>query len=86
MERLTEQRTIDFSCFSEYRSEAGGVRRGKCTADHRCRECEVYNTFYKKAEEYQEAGNKWGRSVALAKRYFGIPTVPEYDVEAYPTD
>lgn len=78
--------TIDFSCFSSARSEAGGVRLGKCTADHDCAKCEAYTAFYEKAEEYQRAGNGWGKSVALAKRHFGIPTVPEYEVEAYGED
>lgn len=75
--------TIDFSCFSSVRSEAGGVKIGKCIADHNCADCEAYSAFYGKAEEYQRAGNGWGRSVALAKRYFGVPTVPEWDVESY---
>lgn len=77
------QNTINFSCFSAFRSEAGGVRYGECIKDHHCEYCEVYNAFYEKAEEYQRAGNHWGKSVALATRFFGIPTVPEYDVEAY---
>ena len=80
----TEKSTINFSCFAAYWSEAGGVRYGECTEDHRCEDCGAYRTFYEKAEEYQKAGNSWGRSVALAHRYYGIPTVPEYDVEAYP--
>ncbi len=75
--------TTDFSCFSAFRSEAGGVTLGKCPASHDCRNCEAYDAFYGKAEEYQKAGNSWGKSVALAKRNFGIPTVPEWDVEAY---
>ena len=83
IEQGKEEKEVDFSCFSAYRSESGGVRYGKCTADHHCIDCDVYDTFYKKAEEYQEAGNNWGMSVALAGRFFGIPTVPEYDVEVY---
>jgi len=70
---------INFSCFATFRSEAGGVRLGKCVADYNCEDCEAYSAFYEKAEEYQRAGNQWGRSVALAKRFFGIPTVPEYE-------
>lgn len=86
MKRLTEQTEINFSCLSAYRSEEGGVRYGECTADHHCEDCVVYRTFYEKADEYQREGNPWGKAVALAKRYFNIPTVPEYDVEAYSID
>ena len=78
-----EEKEEDFSCFSTFRSESGGVRYGECVADHHCDDCDVYRMFYEKAEEYQRAGNNWGISVALAGRFFGIPTVPEYDVEAY---
>lgn len=78
-----ETKEVDFSCFSTFRSESGGVRHGECAVDHNCIGCDAYNIFYEKAEEYQEAGNNWGMSVALVKRFFGIPTVPEYDVEAY---
>lgn len=74
---------VDYSCFAAYRSEAGGVKYGKCTGNHRCGDCEAHITFYEKAEEYQKEGNSWGKSVALATRFFGIPTVPEYEVEAY---
>ena len=49
--------TINFSCFSTFRSEAGGVRYGECSRDHCCRCCEAYIRFYEKAEEYQKAGN-----------------------------
>ena len=79
----TEQSTINFSCFSVFRSEAGGIKYGECIAEHQCEYCEVFSTFYEKAEEYQRAGNQWGKSVALARRFFGLPTVPEYEVEAY---
>lgn len=79
----TKQNPINFSCFSTFRSEAGGVRYGECTKDYHCEYCEVYNAFYEKAEEYQRAENHWGKSIALAKSFFGIPTVPEYEVEAY---
>lgn len=75
----------DFSCFSTFRSESGGVRYGKCVADHHCDDCEVYSMFYEKAEEYYEDGNNWRISVALAKSFFGIPAVPEYDLETYQT-
>lgn len=78
-----KQNTVNFSCFSSFRSEAGGVRYGECVADHHCIDCEAYIRFYEKANEYQKAGNSWGKSVALAARFFGIPTVPEYSVEAY---
>lgn len=74
---------IDFSCFSTSRSEAGGVRYGRCTGDRRCEACSAYRAFYDKAEGYQRDGNSWGKSVALARESFGIPTVPEYGVEAY---
>lgn len=83
----TDQSAIDFSCFAHFRSEAGGVKLGTCPKGYPhplCRDCAAYDAFYGKAEEYQRAGNGWGRSVALAKRFFGIPTVPEWDVEAYP--
>lgn len=85
MERLTEmqQNEINFSCFSTFRSEAGGVRYGECVGNHCCERCEAYHTFYQKAEEYQKAGNSWGKSVALATEFFGLSTVPEYSVEAY---
>lgn len=73
---------IDFSCFASFRSGANGVRLGECTADHRCIECEAHIRFYEKAGEYQKAGNSWGRAVALAERFFGIPTA--YGVEEYP--
>ena len=79
----TEQSTINFSCFSSFRSEEGGVRYGECSADHHCINCEAHIRFYEKAGKYQKAGNSWGKSVALACRFFGIPTVPEYSVEAY---
>lgn len=77
------QSAINFSCFSTFRSGVRGIRYGKCVADHHCYSCEAYIAFYKKAEEYHKAGNSWGRSVALTKRFFGIPTVSEYEVEAY---
>ncbi len=85
IERGKESGEADFSCFSTFRSEAGGIRYGKCVADHHCNDCNVYSMFYEKAEEYHYAGNNWGMSVALAKRFFGIPTVPEYALETYQT-
>nr|WP_300815112.1 hypothetical protein [uncultured Acetatifactor sp.] len=80
---MRQKSTIDFSCFSTFRSEAGGVRYGECIGGHCCEACEVYRVFYGKADEYQRAGNRWGKSVALAREYLGVPTVPEYSVEAY---
>lgn len=72
------QGAVNFSCFSTFRNGENGVRYGECTTDHCCSGCEAHRVFYKKAGEYQEAGNGWGKSVALARRFFGIPTVPEY--------
>lgn len=78
-----ERRTINFSCFSTFQSEANGVMYGECVVNHCCDECEAYCKFYEKADEYYAAGNGWGKSVALTKRFFGIPSVPEYEVEMY---
>ena len=74
---------INLSCFSIFRSEAGGVRYGECTKNHHCAGCEAYTAFYEKAEEYQQSGNQWGKSVALARAFFDLPTVPEYEPQAY---
>ena len=74
---------INFSCFSASRSEAGGVLYGECAYDHSCSDCEARQLFYEKAEEYQKSGKAWGLSLALAREFFNIPTVPEYTVEAY---
>jgi hypothetical protein len=42
-----------------------------------------YELFYNKAEEYHQSGEPWNVSIALAREFFGIPTVPEYTVERY---
>ena len=81
--KIEPELRINFSCFSTFRNEFGGVRYGECFYNHDCQECEARKLFYEKAEEYQKSGEAWGVSVALAKEFFEIPTVSEYTVAAY---
>ncbi len=77
---------VDFSCFSYFRVGKHGIGSGKCKMPEgtSCKEdCEAYELFYNKAEEYHQSGEPWNVSLALAREFFGIPTVPEYTVERY---
>lgn len=76
---------VDFRCFAAFRSGKHGIKTGDCVKPKGtdCKECEAYNYFYEKADEYHQNGEPWNVSVALAREFFGIPTVPEYSVEHY---
>lgn len=78
-----------FECFAEYRSEAGGVRFGKCEKgrepgpEMNCKDCPVHQEFYRIADEYQRKGKPWGEAIALTVEKLKISTVPEYTPDAY---
>ena len=75
---------IDFSCFAVHKVGKNGIRFEKCNMQGKsCHECEAFELFYEKAEEYYNNGEPWNVSVAMAREFFKIPTVPEYTVEAY---
>lgn len=76
---------VDFTCFSSFRVGKFGIGTGKCKMPEgtSCKECEAYEKFYEKADEYHASGEPWNVSVALAREFFGIPAVPEYSVEHY---
>lgn len=79
-----------FECFAEYRTEAGGVKSGKCEKGFNdpekpkpCSGCPVYDEFYRIAHEYQAGGKPWGEAVALTVEFLGLANVPEYMPDAY---
>jgi hypothetical protein len=76
---------VDFSCFSSWRVGKFGIGLGNCKMPKgtKCRDCEAYYQFYKKADEYHKSGEPWNISLALAREFLGIPCVPEYSVEHY---
>lgn len=76
---------VNFTCFSSWRVGKYGIGLGKCQMPEgtKCRDCDAYHEFYKKADEYHKSGEPWNVSVALAREFFGVPCVPEYSVEHY---
>ena len=85
-EEKTEETKVDMSCFATRRSGKHGIKLGECAyPEVRCNRegCDAFELFYDKAEEYHNSGEPWNVSVALAKEFFKIPTVPEYSVEYY---
>ena len=88
-EGIRQGEKLKYTCFADYFNDRGGITSGKCekgipdNMPKSCAGCRVYLSFYERANEIQKAGNPWGLSVALARESFGIPTVPEYEADAY---
>ena len=80
------KKKINFSCFACWRTNKHGVKFGECAYPENkgdCESCDAHIAFYEKAEEYHKAGEKWNVSVAMAREFFEIKTVPEYTVKHY---
>ena len=74
--------TVEKGCTYDVDFDDGFDENGSAILEPPCEWGKVIQDrmkFHEKAVEFQKAGNSWEKSVALAKRFFGIPNVPGYD-------